>query len=76
MNDRRPRRKGRPILTSPVDELQLNTRASNALYFAKIRTVGDLLAHRPTDLLRFWNIGRTTRLIEQAVRKAKFRWKD
>lgn len=77
MNNNRPKRRHRPRLDSDVDDLGLTTRASNALYFARIQTVGDLLRNHPSELLQLRNIGKATlRLIEQAVRAAKLNWKD
>jgi DNA-directed RNA polymerase alpha subunit len=74
----RPKRRHRPRLDSDVDDLGLTTRASNALYYAGIRTIADLLAHRPADLRRkVWNIGYATlNVIVRAVRRARFSWKD
>jgi DNA-directed RNA polymerase alpha subunit len=73
--NRWPKRKRRPRLDSCVDNLELNSRAANALYYAGIKTIGDLLRHSRCDLLGLWNCGPATlAVIERAVRKAKFRW--
>jgi hypothetical protein len=45
-------------LESSVDDLGLSVRTYNCLFYSQIRTVGELVQHRETDLLKTKNLGR------------------
>ncbi len=52
------RNKLRKILTTPVDELELSVRAHNCLKAASIKTLGELVQLKESELLKFRNFGR------------------
>lgn len=57
-----------PLLDRNVDELELSVRASNCLRAEGIDTIRKLIAHKPYELLKLPNLGRTTlREIEVAL---------
>lgn len=47
-------------LQMPISELELSVRASNCLESAKINTVGELVAHAESDLLKVRSFGKTS----------------
>ncbi len=47
-----------PLLYRPVEDLELNVRAANCLKAQNIRTIGDLVHHAESDLLKTPNLGR------------------
>lgn len=49
-----------PILDSPLEEIGIVTRASNALYRFGIRTVGDLCDMTYRDILKVPKLGKTS----------------
>ena len=48
------------MLQTPVDELGLSVRAYNALLFAEVRTLGDIVRLTEADLFNVRRIGRKT----------------
>ncbi len=48
----------RKLLKKPLEDLELSVRAYNCLKAAKIDTLGDLVKHDTTELLKFRNFGK------------------
>ena len=46
------------LFARPVDELDLSARSANCLKAAKITTVGQLVAHTESEMLKYQNFGR------------------
>lgn len=51
-------RKMNPLLLRPVEDLELTVRAANCLKAQFIRTIGDLVHHAESDLLKTPNLGK------------------
>lgn len=51
-------RKVNPLLYRPVEDLELTVRAANCLKAQNIRTIGDLVHHAESDLLKTPNLGK------------------
>lgn len=51
-------RKLNPLLLRPVEDLELTVRAANCLKAQYIRTIGDLVHHAESDLLKTPNLGK------------------
>ncbi|MGB2600074.1 MAG: DNA-directed RNA polymerase subunit alpha [Candidatus Omnitrophota bacterium] len=45
-------------LTKPISELELSVRSSNCLAEANIRTIGDLVVKKETEMLKYKNFGK------------------
>ena len=45
-------------LTKPISELELSVRSSNCLAEANIRTIGDLVSRKETEMLKYKNFGK------------------
>ena len=45
-------------LTKPISELELSVRSSNCLAEANIRTIGDLVRRKETEMLKYKNFGK------------------
>jgi DNA-directed RNA polymerase subunit alpha len=48
----------RKKLTKPISELELSVRSSNCLAEASIRTIGDLVKKKETEMLKYKNFGK------------------
>ena len=46
------------ILLKPISELELSVRSSNCLAEANIRTIGDLVGRKETEMLKYKNFGK------------------
>ncbi len=46
------------ILNKPISELELSVRSSNCLAEANIRTIGDLVRRKETEMLKYKNFGK------------------
>jgi len=45
-------------LAKPISELELSVRSSNCLSEANIRTIGDLVSRKETEMLKYKNFGK------------------
>jgi len=45
-------------LEKPISELELSVRSSNCLAEAKIRTIGDLVVKKESEMLKYKNFGK------------------
>ena len=52
------RRELRKKLSKPISELELSVRSSNCLAEANIRTIGDLVRKKETEMLKYKNFGK------------------
>ncbi len=48
----------RKLLLKPVEELELTVRAANCIKEAQIRTIGELVGRRESEMLKFKNFGK------------------
>jgi DNA-directed RNA polymerase subunit alpha len=52
------RKELKKILSKPISELELSVRSSNCLSEANIRTIGDLVQKKETEMLKYKNFGK------------------
>jgi DNA-directed RNA polymerase subunit alpha len=52
------RKELKKILAKPISELELSVRSSNCLAEANIRTIGDLVGRKETEMLKYKNFGK------------------
>ncbi|MCB1045740.1 MAG: DNA-directed RNA polymerase subunit alpha [Calditrichaeota bacterium] len=61
----------RKLLQKPVEELELTVRAANCIKEAQIRSIGELVGRKESDMLKFKNFGKKSLNELVAVLKSK-----